>query len=452
MLMKTKPMKTKDNLFYITFHTLFRTSFLFLYKTFTVLGRENLPKGESYFITPTHQNAMMDAMAILFTTKAPHPFFLARADIFKAKPIGFMLGLLKMLPIYRMRDGKDSLQNNDAIFKKTVDVISQGVPLTIFPEGNHEGHRRFRAVKKGVIRTAFMALEQFPEGKKLFIVPTGIEYNVFYEKAMQNIVVFYGKPICVNDFWDLYQEDQARAERQLQLEIFSRMTDQMIDIKTEDYYDYYDIVRESACGDVMQQKGVKRTPEQKLYAQQVLIKGLDKTLEKDETPFAALQEKAKLYQEKMANLKLRNWLFDYPSYSKGRLFLEILAAIVLLPVAVYGRMTNGLQYAFANVQAEKNKDPQWRSSVRYIMGFTLMPISHLLLACVTFFLFESAWWYLLAVLSFAFSGNFSLRYEVWLKKIMGRIRYNKLQGNPSAEYKEMQALREEINSFALGTL
>jgi len=450
--MKTKKIKTKDNLFYIVFYNLFRTSFVLLYKTITVLGRENLPKGESYLITPSHQNSMMDAMAILFTFKSPHPFFLARADIFRKKLIGSMLGLLKMLPIYRIRDGKDSLQNNDAIFKKTVNVISQGVPLTIYPEGNHEGYRRFRAVKKGVIRTAFMALESFPEGKKLYIIPTGIEYNVSYEKAMQNIVVFYGKPICVNDFWELYQEDHARAERQLQLEIFSRMSDQMIDIKTKDYYDFYDIVRESACGEVMIKKGVKRCPEQKLYAQQEIIKGLDRSLAMDEKPFASLQEKARVYQEKMKQSKLRNWLFDKAHYSKKQLFLELILAIVTLPVAVYGRLTNGLQYAFVNMQAEKNKDPQWRSSVRYVMGFTFMPISHLILACATFFLFDNGWSYLIAVISFIISGNLSLRYEVWVKKIMGRMRYNKLRRKPNADFKEIVALRNEINGFVMKTI
>lgn len=447
--MKAKQIKTKDNLFYITFYNLFRTSFFYLYKKITVIGRKDLPTGEAYLITPTHQNSMMDAMAILFTTKMPHPFFLARADIFKKKIIGYFLGLLKMLPIYRIRDGKDSLQNNDAIFNKTVNVISQGVPLTIYPEGNHEGHRRFRAVKKGVIRTAFMALEQFPEGKKLYIVPTGIDYNTSYQKAMQDITVYYGKSICVNDFWAVYQEDKARGERQLQLEIFRRMPDQMIHIATEEYYELYDILRESACGEVIKNKGLKRCPEQRLYAQQEIIKSLDKALAADENPFAEMQTEAKAYHKLIMKLNLREWLFDKERYSTGKIILEIIGAIILFPIALYGRITNGLQYAYVNSKAEKNKDPQWRSSVRFVMGFTMLPISHLILACATFFIFESGWTYMAAVASFAFSGKYSLLYEVWVKKIMGMIRYNKFRKTPSADFKKLEAMREELNKFAL---
>lgn len=450
--MKAKQINTKDNLFYIIFYNLFRTSFLYLYKTITVIGRKDLPKGEAYLITPNHQNSMMDAMAILFTTKMPHPFFLARADIFKKKLIGYILGLLKMLPIYRIRDGKDSLQNNDAIFKKTVDVISQGVPLTIYPEGNHDGHRRFRAAKKGVIRTAFMALEQFPEGKKLYIVPTGIDYNTSYQKAMQDVTVFYGASICVNDFWATYQEDKARGERQLQLEIFRRMPDQMIHIATEEYYELYDIARESACGEVMKNKGVKRCPEQRLYAQQEIIKGLDKALEADEKPFAEMQTKAKAYLKQIKKVNLREWLFDKESYSTGKILLEIIAAIILFPIALYGRITNGLQYAYADKKANQNKDPQWRSSVRYVMGFTMLPISHLILACVTFFIFDNGWTYPIAVLTFIFSGKYSLHYEVWVKKIMGKIRYNKLRKAPSEDFKTLELMREELNKFALANL
>lgn len=444
-----KKIRTKDTIFYIIFYNLFRSAFVYLYKSVTILGRENIPKGESYLITPSHQNSMMDAMAILFTTKNPHPFFLARADIFKKKFVAFVLSLIKMLPIYRIRDGKDSLQNNDAIFKKTVDVISQGVPLTIYPEGNHDGHRRFRAAKKGVIRTAFMALESFPEGKKLFIVPTGIEYNTSYQKAMQDIVVFYGKPICVNDYWEAYQEDKARGERMLQLELFKRMGDQMIDIKTEEYYELYDILRESACGDWMMDKGIKRSPGEKLKAQIAIVKKLEKQQELDANPYAAMQAKAQDYLKLIKKLNLREWLFDKQSYSAGKIFLEVLMAIVLFPIALYGRITNGLQFAFANNLAEKNKDPQWRSSVRYVMGFTMLPISHLILACSTFFIFDNGWSYLVAVLSFAFSGKYSLHYEVMVKKIRGKMRYNKLRHSPSSDFQKLEALRKELNSFVL---
>lgn len=439
--------KRKEGPFYFTFYKLFQSSFLYLYKSITIIGKENIPKDESCFIAPNHQNSMMDAMAILFTTKRPHPYFVARADIFRKKFVAWVLHALKMLPIFRIRDGKDNLQNNDEIFEKTVKVLYENVPFTIYTEGSHAGFRRFRGVKKGIVRTALMALESFPKGKKLYIVPTGIDYNTSYEKAMQNIVVFYGKPICVNDFYDLFKEDKARAERQLQLELQERMPDQMLNIQSEKYYDLYDIVRASACGEIMNKKGVKRNPEQRLFAQQEVIKILDEALEKDEKPFADLQEKARKYKKKLKALKLRDWLFDKERYSLQRLIGEVLSAVILFPLFLYGYMVNGLQFSVTNYLANKNKDPQWRSSVRFVMGFTLLPVTHLLLACLIFFFFKGFLWYCIAVLSFIFSGKFALYYKVWVKKIFGRIRYNRLNRKMTDDFKELLSLRKEINSI-----
>ncbi len=446
--------KKKEGFFYFIFYKLFQSSFLYLYRSITILGKENFPKDESCFIAPNHQNSMMDAMAILFTRTKPHPYFVARADIFRKRFIAWVLHSLKMFPIFRIRDGKDNLQNNDEIFEKTVKVLSENVPFTIYTEGNHAGFRRFRGVKKGIARTALMALSEFPKGKKLYIIPTGIEYNTSYEKAMQNIVVYYGKPLCVNDFFELYQEDKARGERHLQVALNERMSDQMIDIQTKEYYELYDIVRESACGEVMNNKGVKRSPGQKLYAQQEVIKSLNKSLEEDEKPFAQLQENAKKYKQLLKTLKLRDWLFDKEHYSGGKLFGELLAAIILFPIAFYGRVTNALQFAFINHMANKNKDPQWRSSVRYVMGFTFLAITHLILAASVFFFVEksSGWWYLAAVLSMAYGGKISLHYEVWVKKIFGRMRYNKLMRKPNATFKELKSYRQEFNDFVLKNL
>ncbi len=437
----------KEGAFYTVFYNLFRSSFVCLYKSITIIGQENIKKDEAVLLTPNHQNSMMDAMAVLFTTKRPHPYFVARADIFKKKFISRVLHALKMFPIYRIRDGKASLQNNELIMQKTIRVLEASVPFTIYPEGNHDGHRRFRGAKKGVVRTAFAALDHFPEGKKLYIVPTGIEYNTSYEKAMQDIVVFYGKPICVNDFWDLYLEDKARAERQLQLTIQERMSDQMIDIKTKDYYEMYEILRELACGEVMYNKGVKRTPEQKLYAQQAIITALDKGLETDEKPYEEEKEKATEYYSLLKKINLRDWLFDAKHYNVGKLLLGFMGALLLLPYALFGRLTSGIQYGFINKMADKNKDPQWRSSVRFVMGFTLMPVTHLLMASSIFFFNVSGWFFFPLLLLLTFGGYTSLRYEVWIKKLFAKVRYNRLMRKPKADFKKLLELREELLAF-----
>ncbi len=444
---KVKQDIEKTSYTYRFFHSFLNNIYRTFYKKVVILGKENIPRGEPFFVTPNHQNSMMDAMAILFTIGRPNPVFMARADIFKNKFVAKILFFFKLLPIYRIRDGKDSLQKNERIFQQTIDIVSKGVPLIIYPEGNHDGHRRFRGVKKGIIRTAFTAVEQFDEGKKLYFVPVGIDYNMSYEKAMQTIIVFYGKPLLVNDFHAIYKEDKAKGERQLQLALQERMPDQMIHISNLEYYDFYDIVREVACGEVMMDKGVKRDPEQKLYVQQDIIKVLDKAFEKDGDSFVGMQEKALKYKGLMSSFNLREWLFDKEKHSLVGLLLESLLALLLLPIAVYGRLTNGLQFMLIDKMAEKNKDPQWKSSVRFLVSLSLLPISHLVLTLLSLLIFDHNAWSLLVLFSLIFTASYSFPYEVWVKKIRGRFRYNRLQKEKNASFRELLTLRNELISF-----
>ena len=54
------------------------------YRKIIIIGRENINPDHHLIFAPNHQNALMDALAVLFTHKG-QPVFLARADIFKRK-------------------------------------------------------------------------------------------------------------------------------------------------------------------------------------------------------------------------------------------------------------------------------------------------------------------------------------------------------------------------------
>ena len=73
------------------------------YRKIIVVGRENINPDEHLIFAPNHQNALMDALAVLFTHKG-QPIFLARADIFKKKTVASLLYFMKILPVYRIRD------------------------------------------------------------------------------------------------------------------------------------------------------------------------------------------------------------------------------------------------------------------------------------------------------------------------------------------------------------
>ena len=185
----------------------------FFYKEITIIGKENVPVGTPVILAPNHQNALMDAMAILYTLKG-QPVFMARSDIFKNPTQAKILRTFKILPIYRIRDGIKSLQNNDEVFEEAVDVLKNHKRLVILPEGNHHGQRRLRPLKKGIARIALMAEERNDFKLGVQIVPVGIDYT-HYINFGAKLCVSFGKPFSVNKYKNEYLENPQKAMNSL---------------------------------------------------------------------------------------------------------------------------------------------------------------------------------------------------------------------------------------------
>ena len=67
----------------------------------------------------------MDALIIL-SVKNWQPVFMARADIFAGQFVRRLLFFMKILPIFRIRDGRESLKQNDEIFGSGEDLSEIG--------------------------------------------------------------------------------------------------------------------------------------------------------------------------------------------------------------------------------------------------------------------------------------------------------------------------------------
>lgn len=213
----------------------------FFYRRVIVVGKENIdPEGHLIF-APNHQNALMDALAVLFTTKG-QLIFLARADIFKKKFLAALLYTIKILPVYRIRDGYENLKSNDWVFNKTIDVIKNKNGLVILPEGNHEGFRRLRQLKKGICRIAFQADEALDFSMKIKIIPVGLEFSN-YSRVRQVLTVVYGKPIEVSEFHEAYKLKPERAMNELRERLSEEMQKLIVHIESVEDYEAIDELR-----------------------------------------------------------------------------------------------------------------------------------------------------------------------------------------------------------------
>ncbi len=105
----------------------------------------------SLLIIANHPNSFLDALVIGSFYKR-RVYFLARGDAFK-KPIHrFLLESLNMIPVYRLREGKEFLHLNDYAFTKSIQLLSQGEAVLIFIEGICLNTNELQPFKKGTAR------------------------------------------------------------------------------------------------------------------------------------------------------------------------------------------------------------------------------------------------------------------------------------------------------------
>ncbi len=193
-------------------------------------GLEKIPVNQPIIYAPNHTSALMDAMSVLdIDTSAK--VFVARADIFKNKFFAKILFFLRIMPIHRIRDGRNSLKNNDEIIQESVEVLRNNVPFVIAPEGTHRPMHNLLPLGKGIFRIALLANEELnkpqqdslgtqhspgtPENlgpsyttsaqpgsdsaRQVHIVPVGLEYGHFF-RYRTSLLCQIGDPINVTQY------------------------------------------------------------------------------------------------------------------------------------------------------------------------------------------------------------------------------------------------------------
>jgi 1-acyl-sn-glycerol-3-phosphate acyltransferase len=388
------------------------------YRKVIVMGRENINPEDPLIFAPNHQNALMDALAVLFTHSG-QPVFLARADIFKKKMVAAILYFLKILPVYRIRDGFSSLKANDDIFLKTIDVLKNKNGLVILPEGDHAGFRRLRQLKKGICRVAFQSDEATGFNLNIKLIPVGIDYS-HYTRYRQVLTVAYGKPIDVSEFHELYKESPEKALNELRTRLSDEMKSNMIHIP-EDDYEALDELRgmiNGKFGDDI------RFP--KMFRDRVLIDKLNQLKITDQDVYKRICNLSLQIKKKTKELNIDYRLLEKKKHPLGWLIAGFIGIIATFPIFVYGNIFNLTFLEIPNLQIRKIKDPQFHSSVKYgislALAFIFIPL-YLILALLIF----SPWWLgILIFLSLPLSGLFAWDYYLVFKRIMGGFKARNL--------------------------
>ena len=188
---------------YVNWHT--RRS----YRRFEVHGKENLPKDGGLIFGANHSNTLMDALVLLSSNNV-RKVFIARGDIFKNPIAAKVLTFMRILPIFRIRNGVAAVRNNDDSLNKAVEVVHDQVELYLFPEGMHRTKHSLMRMGKGLFHIAVDANKQFGDKRPVFIIPTAIEYGDYF-RYRSTAMVNFGNPINVTEFLKNTTEENEAA-------------------------------------------------------------------------------------------------------------------------------------------------------------------------------------------------------------------------------------------------
>ncbi len=407
------------------------------YRRVIVVGRENINPDHHLIFAPNHQNALMDALAVLFTHKG-QPVFLARADIFRRKTIASVLYFLKMLPVYRIRDGFNTLRGNDEIFDKTVDVLKNKNGLVILPEGDHAGYRRLRQLKKGICRIAFMADEASDFRMKIKIIPVGLEFTN-YQRFRQVLTVVYGKPVEVDEYHELYKKSPEIALNELRDRLAREMKMLMVHIDSEEDYEAIDELRSLVNGQYSDDVSFP-----KLFRDRMLIDKLNNLKITNPELYKKICSLSIYVKQKAKDLNADYLLLKKNKHPLGWLILGVIGLIATLPLFIYGTIFTLFFLGIPNSQIPKIRDRQFHSSIRYgiSLGLALVFIPVFLIAFLL--IFSPLWFGLLLFLVLPVSGVFAVNYWHYLRRIIGGFRIKNYIRKNNSEYIRLKTDHDEL--------
>ncbi|MBN7813165.1 1-acyl-sn-glycerol-3-phosphate acyltransferase [Algoriphagus sp. H41] len=212
------------NLFNAILRLLVKVALHGYFKKIIVEGKENLPKNRPVILVANHQNALIDPLLLATHTRL-NPWFLTRAAVFTNPFVCKLLHLIRMLPVYRLRDGFSTIQQNQQTFDDTYEVLRENGTVIIFAEGSHSLIRNLRPLSKGFTRMAFGLKEKYPELEPV-ILPVGLGFSA-HKRSGSIVRITFGKTIPV----DMPPAQSGKLTKTVE----KALRTLVVDIPSEDY-------------------------------------------------------------------------------------------------------------------------------------------------------------------------------------------------------------------------
>ncbi len=363
------------NLFYTLVFPVVQFATLCHYRRVVVRGKENIPHDQHYILAPCHQNAMMDPLVVLMVMYRPI-VFLARADIF-AKPVArFFLTWLRISPVYRIRDGREQLTRNEAVFDNARQALEKGMPLCLMAEGTHNNRHQLLPLVKGMFRIAGETQRDLGD-KPLYIVPVGLDYD-HYENPYSSVVVNFCPPIDVRQYMAEFSDNEPVALNHMRQDLTHAMKDAIHQVNADEHYDDEYAYCHLKTADNLKSLHLHNNVWGRFMARRHVSQQLAQL---DPDSLVPLYDEGAAFARECAARRVPLWFaskcLGMPKWLLvARWTLGLLGLLLLLflcrDMLLLWILSNPVVYLPTHLIAKaKVKDPQFRSSINYGIRFAL---------------------------------------------------------------------------------
>jgi len=395
------------------------------YKRYKIVGKENIPTDKPIMFCSNHQNAFMDPVLIAVCLSKPTSY-LVRADVFKKKIVANIFYSINMQPIYRERDGVNTLEANKKTFNYCYDTLAKNRPIIIFPEGNHGKFKTLRPLKKGFARIAKGAEEKHGEDIDVQIVPVGINYSNHFNMGAEMLLNF-GEPVSIGKYVnDVNNAAEINAATKA---LKPMMSELIIDIQnTAGYFYIHEMMM--VFDPEIRTHFVEGSNDltDKFKAQKSFIS----KAEAQDFDWEKKSVEMEQFSKDTKTLGLRYWLFKKDKHTA---IFDVLVLLLLLPLHLYGMLNNYIPYKIPANFVKKIKDIQFHSSLKMAMGVILFGVFWGLQILLVALLTDGIAFYY--TISLPISAYISYHYWIHFLKTRGKIQYNKLSKKNAPEFKKL---------------
>ncbi len=325
------------------------------YSDIMISGSEHIPEDKPVLFVGNHQNSFLDALHLVTNTRL-FVHFLTRAEAFENPVMARFYRSLNMLPVYRVRDGFSSIQNNEAIFEQCFEKLKRGDAVLIFAEASHALQRRIRPLSKGFTRIAFGAEQKFDWQLDLQIVPVGVSYGA-HRKSQTPVHINFGESIAVADYRDQFADDEREAAHQLKQQAAVALKSLTMHVANRNHYPVHQVLLDD------------------LEPNRELVLDASKTNDRVEIVEENFREewltKAEELYEEVESLGIELKDITRPAAFGTK-------DLLLSPLYLFSLVQNALPYQVVRWFTQQYLDDHvFDASVKYIIGLVLLPVFYL---------------------------------------------------------------------------